>query len=194
MPAMPATLTRCARPPSVAWNRSFSRRSSRSLPTNGGSSPALRPTPRLAAETRTARQSATGSGLPLSVNVPAGSPTIAASVMRRVASSTSTVPGAAAPWMRDAVLTRSPATMPWPTAPTVTAASPVATAARASSSRPSRSPRARTASTSSSATRTARSASSSWATGAPHTAMTASPMNFSTVPPWRSTATRAASK
>ena len=31
--------------------------------------------------------------------------------------------------------------------------------------------------------RTARSASSSWATGAPQTAMTASPMNFSTVPP-----------
>ena len=31
--------------------------------------------------------------------------------------------------------------------------------------------------------RTARSASSSWASGTPHTAMTASPMNFSTVPP-----------
>ena len=39
------------------------------------------------------------------------------------------------------------------------------------------------ASTRSSAARTARSASSSWAIGAPHTAMTASPMNFSTVPP-----------
>ena len=41
----------------------------------------------------------------------------------------------------------------------------------------------RTASTRSRPARTARSASSSWATGAPHTAMTASPMNFSTVPP-----------
>ena len=41
----------------------------------------------------------------------------------------------------------------------------------------------RTASTSSSAARTARSASSSCATGAPQTAMTASPMNFSMVPP-----------
>ena len=110
---------------------SFSRRSSRSRPTNGGSSPALRPTPRRAADTRTARHSATGSGLPLSSKLPAGSHTIAASVMRRVASSTSTVPGAAAPWIRDAVFTRSPATIPWPTAPTVTAASPVATAARA---------------------------------------------------------------
>ena len=40
-----------------------------------------------------------------------------------------------------------------------------------------------TASTSSSAARTARSASSSCATGVPQTAITASPMNFSTVPP-----------
>ena len=44
-------------------------------------------------------------------------------------------------------------------------------------------PRTRTASTSSSPARTARSASSSRATGVPHTAMTASPMNFSTLPP-----------
>ena len=43
--------------------------------------------------------------------------------------------------------------------------------------------KARTASTSSSAARTARSASSSCAIGAPQTAITASPMNFSTVPP-----------
>ena len=33
------------------------------------------------------------------------------------------------------------------------------------------------------AARTARSASSSWTTGTPNTAITASPMNFSTVPP-----------
>jgi hypothetical protein len=39
----------------------------------------------------------------------------------------------------------------------------------------------------SAAARTARSASSSCATGTPNTAITASPMNFSTVPPWRST-------
>ena len=43
--------------------------------------------------------------------------------------------------------------------------------------------RADAAATSSSAARTARSASSSFATGVPHTAITASPMNFSTVPP-----------
>jgi hypothetical protein len=37
------------------------------------------------------------------------------------------------------------------------------------------------------AARNARSASSSCAAGTPNTAITASPMNFSTVPPWRST-------
>ena len=45
----------------------------------------------------------------------------------------------------------------------------------------------------SSAARTARSASSSCARGRPKTAITASPMNFSTVPPWRSTAIRISS-
>ena len=45
----------------------------------------------------------------------------------------------------------------------------------------------------SSAARTARSASSSCARGRPKTAITASPMNFSTVPPWRSTAVRISS-
>ena len=42
--------------------------------------------------------------------------------------------------------------------------------------------------------RTARSASSSCETGMPKTAMTASPTNFSTVPPWRSRMTRRSSK
>ena len=41
-----------------------------------------------------------------------------------------------------------------------------------------------------SAARTARSGSSSCATGAPKTAITASPMNFSTVPPKRSSSPR----
>ena len=102
-----------------------------------------------------------------------------------VASPTSTVPGAAADWRRLAVLTMSPATIPWLVAPIVTAASPVKTPARAWIGCAS-SPSAGTAATSSSAARTARSASSSWAVGAPQTAITASPMNFSTVPPCRS--------
>ena len=46
----------------------------------------------------------------------------------------------------------------------------------------------------SSAARTARSASPSVATGVPHTAMTASPMNFSTTPPYRRITVLAASK
>jgi hypothetical protein len=41
-----------------------------------------------------------------------------------------------------------------------------------------------------SAARTALTASSSWATGIPNTAMTASPMNFCTVPPWASSTAR----
>src|SRR5436190_8693872 len=70
--------------------------------------------------------------------------------------------------MRAAVLTRSPATIPWPSAPSVTAASPVSTPARArSSGAPSSSPSAETTATRSSAARTARSASSSCATGVP---------------------------
>ena len=108
-----------------------------------------------------------------------GSKAIAPEAARWVASPTRTVPGAAAVWSREAVLTRSPATIPWSLAPIVTAASPVSTPERAWTP----GPRSRTASTSSRAARTARSASSSWATGAPQTAMTASPMNFSTVPP-----------
>ena len=93
-------------------------------------------------------------------------------------------PGGAMDWIREAVLTRSPATIPSPSAPMVTAASPVNTPARArSSGAPTSSPSAETAATRSSAARTARSGSSSVATGVPQTAMTASPMNFSTVPP-----------
>ena len=56
---------------------------------------------------------------------------MAAFAARWVASPTRTVPGAATHWSRDAVLTRSPATMPWLVAPIVTAASPVRTPARA---------------------------------------------------------------
>jgi uncharacterized protein (TIGR03032 family) len=84
---------------------------------------------------------------------------------------------------REAVFTRSPTTMPSPGVLTADAW-PVTTPARARiSGAPTSSPNAVTASTSSSPARTARSASSSRASGAPQTAITASPMNFSTVPP-----------
>ena len=57
--------------------------------------------------------------------------------------------------------------------------------------RESRARRRPSASRTASAARTARSGSSSCATGAPKTAITASPMNFSTVPPKRSSSIRA---
>ncbi len=85
------------------------------------------------------------------------------------------------------MFTTSPATIPSPCsgrAPRLTIASPVFTATRTARSWPGRSLLSSvSASTIRSPARTARSASSSWATGAPKTAMTASPMNFSTVPP-----------
>ena len=65
-----------------------------------------------------------------------------------VDSPTRTVPGSAADCSRAAVLTRSPATIPWPPAPRVTAASPVRTPTRARRSAPVRAPRAPTRSTS----------------------------------------------
>ena len=96
--------------------------------------------------------------LPLSVCSPAGSNAIARRrrALRRLADEHG--PGRRRrDWSRLAVLTRSPATMPWFVAPIVTAASPVRTPARAWIP----GPRLVTASTSSSAARTARSASSS---------------------------------
>ena len=185
IPAMPTTESRCALPSSAdAWKSSFAIRNSRSRLTKGGSRPAARSAPPRPAVTRTARHRRSGSDLPLTSCAPASSNPIAASAARCVASPTSTPPGGASDCTREAVLTRSPATIPCPWAPIVTAASPVITPARAATGVSSASPFiAATAATSSSAARTASSASCSWATGAPHTAITASPMNFSTVPP-----------
>jgi len=93
------------------------------------------------------------------------------------------------------VFTASPATIPSPTAPRVTATSPVTTPARAASpGTPFSAPSSATAATRSSPARTARSVSPSDATGVPHTAMTASPMNFSTTPPYRPITVRATAK
>ena len=109
---------------------------------------------------------------------------IAEEVSSRVVSSTQTWPGAAADCTREAVLTASPATMPCCSAPMVTATSPVTIPTRiARSATPMSEPIAAIVLTSSRPARTARSASSSWAVGTPQTAITASPMNFSTVPP-----------
>jgi hypothetical protein len=91
----------------------------------------------------------------------------------------------AAACSRCAVLTMSPAAIGSPASgreSRETSATPVFTAIRTSSPAPSSAIQRWIAS----AARTARSASSSCATGAPNTAITASPMNFSTVPPYRS--------
>ncbi len=142
IPAGPITDTsRARRSRPVAWNRSLSRRSSSSRPTNGASTVSDRLRPPSSATTRTARQAGTGLVLPLSVCSPASSKTIALSAARCVAAPTRTMPGAAADWRRLAVLTRSPATIPWFVAPSVTAASPVRTPARAWMVGPERSDR-----------------------------------------------------
>ena len=99
---------------------------------------------------------------------------------------------------RDAVLTTSPATTPSPWAALavrVTSASPVLTAIRTFRSRSaSLSFSSCTAAHIASAALTARSGSSPRASGAPKTAMTASPMNFSTVPPHASICSRTRAK
>ncbi len=109
-----------------------------------------------------------------------------------------TSPGCAAVSRRAAVLTASPVTRPKSVDPGPTRTSPVFTPIRDAS----RTPKSRSRSLFSvsrlsrmpSAARTALSASSSWRDGIPNTAMTASPMNFSTVPPWSSISARIASK
>ena len=134
MPAWPGDRDepRRAARATVAWNRSLSRRSSSSRPTNGASRRLARPRPPRSATTRSARQAGTGASLPLSSCSPAGSKAIA--LARRPLGRLADEHGARAArrdWSRDAVLTRSPATMPWFVAPIVTAASPVRTPARA---------------------------------------------------------------
>ncbi len=180
MPAGPMTDTSRARPSRlVAWNRSLSRRSSSSRPTNGASSVSARFRPPTLGDDPERPPGRDRAVLPLRICSPACSKTIAllGGALGRLADE-DRARAAATDWSRLAVLTRSPATMPWFVAPIVTAASPVRTPARAWMP----GPRVWTASTSSRAARTARSASSSWAVGAPQTAITASPMNFSTVP------------
>ena len=179
----------------AAWNSSLTVRSSASRPVSGASSPSTRWLPPTPASTLVARHSRAGSALPFSTCSPASANPIALPASRCVGASTSTEPGSAAACTRDAVFTASPATIPSPIAPTVTATSPVTTPARAASpGTPAPAPSSATAAIRSSAARTARSASPSVAVGVPHTAITASPMNFSTTPPYRPITVRAVSK
>ena len=135
-----------------------------------------------------ASQTGTGSAFPFASTGGASRYSITREVALYVVSSTRIPFTGASFCSRDAVLTTSPATSPR-SAPglgsSATRTSPVLTAIRTSSSSSSR-----TQSRIASAARTARSGSSSWAIGAPKTAMTASPMNFSTVPPRTSSSVR----
>ena len=107
-------------------------------------------------------------------------------------------PGIADCSSRAARLTASPVTnaSPLPGSPAIT--SPVLTPVRAATVTPQDRWNSwfssSSVSRSSAAARTARSASSSWRRGTPKTATTASPMNFSTVPPWRPSTTFVSSK
>ena len=95
---------------------------------------------------------------------------------------------------RAATFTASPVTKPWPREESPAITSPVFTPVRARSRTPHRASSCSFSSASavrmSTAARTARSASSSRTVGMPKTAITASPMYFSTVPPWRSITVR----
>ncbi len=128
----------------------------------------------------------TGSDFPFRTRGSTASTRTASRTSALVSAPMSVSPGAAACSSRAATLTASPVTSVSPSPPTTT--SPVFTPIRASS------PCSAIAARISDAARTARSASSSCDTGIPKTAMTASPTNFSTVPPWRSMICRRSSK
>ena len=162
-----------------SWESSFSR------PTIGASG--RRVNGSAPATTSSRRRAATGSLLPFAATDGTGSARTASRTKPNVESPSRISPGAAACSSRAAVLTASPTAIVCPSPATT---SPVFTPVRASIRRPksrsSSSLRPASASRISAAARTARSASSSCSVGIPKTAMTASPMYFSTVPPCRS--------
>ena len=171
-PAGPIKVNRrVVRDAAASEKSAASRSSSRWRPTIGRSR--WRATPVAAASNVISRYAVTGFGLPLS-DSSKGSVITASRTRFAVVSPSSTSPGAADCSSRAATLTASPMTK---VSPSTATTSPVFTPIRASR------PRSCTASRSSTAALTARSASSSVATGMPKTAITASPTNFSTVPP-----------
>src|SRR6266542_1017630 len=177
-----------------SYAQSSSWRSS-TLPTRGTS--ARRARPGAPGRTSTSRIATTGSALPLSGIGGIGMACTASRTSASVAGPSRTSPAAAACSRRAARLTGSPSTRASPTAGSPATTSPVLTPVRTWSITPQLRDRSWLTSTSparsSAAARTARRASSSWTTGTPKTAITASPMNFWTVPPCRSSTARMAS-
>ena len=186
MPGTPTSVTSCADCSVRArWKASASMPRSRSRPTSGVRNFCSTSLPKRE-RAATASQTLTGSDFPFASTEGASWYSIACRVARYVPSPTRIPFTGAALCSRAAVLTTSPETIPSPStarAPSATSATPVLTAVRIWSSSPIESRIA-------SAARTARSGSSSWDTGAPKIAITASPMNFSTVPPCRSSSAR----
>jgi hypothetical protein len=143
-----------------------------------------RPTKTLSCErsdapaTATSLKADTGSALPFRSSGSAGSTSAASRTSSTVARPISTSLGSAACCSRAATLTASPvasrSSVPVTTSPVLTPIRP---------SMPSCGKALRI----STAARQARNASSSCTAGTPKTAITASPMNFSTEPPWCST-------
>ena len=168
IPAIPRIETsRARRSRAVAWSSSLSRRSSSSRPTNG---PRGGSSGRPAAAGDDPRRAPGRDRQLLAPELLVADAARRRSPMPRPNGRLADEDGprlARTDWSRDAVFTRSPATMPWPSAPSATAASPVITAPRTAIDEPSGACIAPTASTRSSAARTARSASSSNATGRP---------------------------
>ncbi len=197
IPASPSTVTSLhERSATTSSNADRIDTSSRSRPTMGassrrvcGSAPGIRVTSRWAE---------TGSVFPRAGTGSTGSITTASRTSRYVASPISTSPGAAACSSRAATFTASPVTSAWPAEGSPAITSPVLTPIRGTISTPNSTTSSAFSSVSrlriSAAARTARSASSSCSCGMPNTAMIASPMNFSTAPPCRSTTARIASK
>ena len=197
MPAMPVTETRCAfRSSAQAWKSSLICRSSRSRPTNGASSPCDLSEPRRPETTRRARQSGVRPLLALQLER-AGllvDDRLLGRAARRVADEDRARLGDRLDARRgvDEVAGDHALALGAERDRGLAREHPGARAEFLA--RRSRRPSAETAATRSSAARTARSASSSVAVGVPQTAITASPMNFSTVPPYSSISRRQVSK
>ena len=156
-----------------------------------------RATPATPVVTSISRNAGIGSDLPFITSGSTGSAATASRTRRIVSPPSRTEPGSAACSSRAATFTASPVTSVCPCGSPATT-SPVLTPIRAASETPWSRSSSLLSTTSAShispAARTARSASSSCTFGTPKTAITASPMNFSTVPPWRSSAARISSK
>ena len=159
-------------------------RRSRSRPTSGAVR--LRAIGGASSTTSSRRNASTGRDFPFSSSGSSASAWTASRTSASVSAPTRISPFGAACSRRAATLTASPVTRVSPSPPTTT--SPLLIPIRASNSC------AAIASRISAAARTARSASSSCETGMPKTAITASPTNFSTDPPWRSMIARRSSK